>query len=75
MRAVVVDDFTTPEALRVRETDAPSLAENEVRIEVRAAGCNFSDVLMLKGEYQVQPCRLRFPCPTNPFLTRRQAEH
>ena len=41
MRAVVVDDFTTPEALRVRETDAPSLAENEVRIEVRAAGCNF----------------------------------
>ncbi len=55
MRAVVVDDFTTPEALRVRETDAPSLAENEVRIEVRAAGCNFSDVLMLKGEYQVKP--------------------
>jgi NADPH2:quinone reductase len=55
MRAVVVDDFTTPEALRVREIDAPSLEENEVRIEVRAAGCNFSDVLMLKGEYQVKP--------------------
>lgn len=55
MRAVVVDRFMTPEALAVREVEAPTLADDEVRIEVRAAGCNFSDYLMLKGEYQVKP--------------------
>lgn len=55
MRAVVVDRLTTPEALRVSEIPAPDLGADEVRIAVRAAGCNFSDVLMLKGEYQVKP--------------------
>ncbi len=55
MRAVVVDRLMTPEELRVREIDAPVLAPDEVRIAVRAAGCNFSDLLMLKGEYQVKP--------------------
>ena len=55
MRAVVVDRLMTPEELSVREIDPPSLGEGELRIEVRAAGCNFSDVLMLKGEYQVKP--------------------
>jgi len=55
MRAVVVDRLMTPEELCVREIDPPVLAPDEVRIEVRAAGCNFSDLLMLKGEYQVKP--------------------
>ena len=31
------------------------MTEDGVRISVRAAGCNFSDILMLKGEYQVKP--------------------
>ena len=31
------------------------MAEDGVRISVRSAGCNFSDILMLKGEYQVKP--------------------
>ena len=55
MRAVVVDRLMTPDSLCVRECDAPSLVEGGVRISVRAAGCNFSDFLMLKGEYQVKP--------------------
>lgn len=55
MRAVVVDRFMDPEALRVVETSRPSLAPDGLRIAVRAAGCNFSDLLMLKGEYQVKP--------------------
>ncbi len=55
MRAVVVDRLMTPEELTVRDIDPPALGEGELRIEVRAAGCNFSDVLMLKGEYQVKP--------------------
>ena len=31
------------------------MMEDGIRISVRAAGCNFSDILMLKGEYQVKP--------------------
>jgi NADPH2:quinone reductase len=55
MRAVVVDRLMTPESLGVREWDVPRMTEDGVRISVRAAGCNFSDILMLKGEYQVKP--------------------
>ncbi|HEB91774.1 MAG TPA: NADPH:quinone oxidoreductase family protein [Deltaproteobacteria bacterium] len=44
-----------PEDLAVREIDPPPLREDAIRIAVRAAGCNFSDVLMAKGEYQVKP--------------------
>ena len=55
MRAVVVDRLMTPDSLCVRECDPPPLAEDGVRISIRAAGCNFSDFLMLKGEYQVKP--------------------
>lgn len=55
MRAVVVDRFMSPEALRVREQAEPRVGAGELSIAVRAAGCNFSDLLMLKGEYQVKP--------------------
>ena len=55
MRAVVVDRLMTPDSLGVRECDPPSMTEEGIRISVRAAGCNFSDILMLKGEYQVKP--------------------
>lgn len=55
MRAVVVDRLMTPDSLGVREWDAPEIRGEEVRISVRAAGCNFADILMLKGEYQVKP--------------------
>lgn len=55
MRAVVVDRLMSPAELRVREIEPPVLAPDELRIGVRAAGCNFSDLLMLKGEYQAKP--------------------
>lgn len=55
MRAIVVDRMMMPSDLRVSDIDPPEIAEGEVRIAVRAAGCNFSDILMLKGEYQVKP--------------------
>ncbi len=55
MRAVVVDRRMEPEELEVREVPAPELAADEIRIGVRAAGCNFSDYLMLQEKYQVKP--------------------
>jgi NADPH:quinone reductase len=55
MRAVVVDRLMEPDELRTREFEVPRPASDEVRIEVKAAGCNFSDLLMLEGQYQVKP--------------------
>ena len=55
MRAVVVDRFMTPDSLGVNECAPPPMMEDGIRISVRAAGCNFSDILMLKGEYQAKP--------------------
>ena len=55
MRAVVVDELGTPDELVVREVASPEMGPSDVRISVRAAGCNFSDILMMKGEYQVKP--------------------
>jgi NADPH2:quinone reductase len=44
-----------PSELAVREIDAPELRPDTLELEVRAAGCNFFDILMPKGEYQVKP--------------------
>jgi NADPH2:quinone reductase len=55
MRAIEVSRMMEPGGLRVVEREAPELTPDGVRISVRAAGCNFADILMLKGEYQVKP--------------------
>ncbi|MDG2334694.1 MAG: NADPH:quinone oxidoreductase family protein [Myxococcota bacterium] len=65
MRAVVVDGVIDPSDLRVSEVESSPPRPGEVVIEVRAAACNFSDLLMLRGEYQVKP--------TPPFIPGREA--
>jgi NADPH:quinone reductase len=55
MRAVVVDRTMEPSELRVRDLPAPPLVPGSLRVEVRAAGCNFFDILMVQGRYQVKP--------------------
>jgi NADPH2:quinone reductase len=55
MRAVVVDRWAEPSQLAVREIDEPALGPGQIRIDVRAAGCNFSDILIVQGRYQVKP--------------------
>jgi NADPH2:quinone reductase len=55
MRAVFVEELMEPGDLRVSEVAECRAGREQVVIGVRAAACNFSDVLMLKGEYQVKP--------------------
>ncbi|MQA11454.1 MAG: zinc-binding dehydrogenase [Pseudonocardiaceae bacterium] len=57
MRAVVVEEFGTPEALRVRELPPPAPAAGEVVVDVQAAGVNFPDLLVVDGSYQILPER------------------
>jgi NADPH2:quinone reductase len=55
MRAVVVDRWMEPSELAVCEVPDPALGPGMLRVAVRAAGCNFFDILMVKGQYQMRP--------------------
>ena len=44
-----------PERLALTEQPAPEPKSGELRVRVAAAALNFSDLLMLRGEYQVRP--------------------
>lgn len=52
MKAVVCTELGGPETLEVQEQPEPSPEAGEVLVAVEAAGVNFPDVLMIKGEYQ-----------------------
>ncbi len=55
MRAIVVEHWTEPKDLCVAEVPDPEVGPGQVGVEVRSAGCNFFDLLMVRGEYQVKP--------------------
>jgi NADPH2:quinone reductase len=55
MRAIVVDRWMEPQDLSVREIADPVVQPGTLAIEVQAAGCNFFDILMARGQYQVKP--------------------
>jgi NADPH2:quinone reductase len=55
VRAAVVDRLMQPEELEVREWPEPEVGPGQLGVAVRAAGCNFFDILMLQGKYQVKP--------------------
>ncbi len=55
MRAVVVEKWQGPAELTVSEVPEPSPGPGTLSVEVRAAGCNFFDILMIQGKYQVKP--------------------
>src|SRR5436305_5683922 len=55
MRAIVVDRFGPPEALRAREAATPSPGPGEVVVETYAAPVNYVDMLVVAGTYQFLP--------------------
>ena len=57
MRAVVCHEFGPIEKLVVEDLADPVPGPGEVLINVRAAGVNFPDGLMVRGEYQMKPPR------------------
>jgi NADPH:quinone reductase len=52
VKALVCRTLTGLDDLRVEEVAAPVPGANEVLIEVKAAGVNFPDVLLVQGKYQ-----------------------
>lgn len=54
-RVVIADQLGPPETYALREVPAPPLRDGQVRVEIRAAGISFVDVLTASGNYQVKP--------------------
>jgi NADPH2:quinone reductase len=55
MRAVICQELTGLDGLVVGEIPAPEPGPGEVRVRVHAAGLNFADSLIIKGQYQEKP--------------------
>lgn len=63
MRAILCRALEGPDALELADLPDPEPGACGVRIRVEAAGVNFADSLMLKGQYQERP-----PLPFTPGL-------
>lgn len=55
MRALVCREYGPPSTLRVEEIPSPLAGPGELVLNVRAAGVNFPDVLMIMNKYQHRP--------------------
>lgn len=55
MRALICDDYSGIESLRVGELPDPAPVPGSVLVEVEAVTVNFADTLMVKGQYQIRP--------------------
>jgi NADPH2:quinone reductase len=55
VRAAFVERYGGPEAIAVREMEAPGpVLDHQIRVAIEAAGVAYMDVLMAAGEYQVK---------------------
>jgi NADPH2:quinone reductase len=55
MKAMVATRWGEPSELQYLDVPDPSPGPGQVLIETRAIGCNFPDILMVQGKYQVKP--------------------
>jgi len=57
MKAYIVEKWCEPEEMIYTEIPEPTFSEDEVLIQVKAAGINFPDLLIIQGKYQARPKR------------------
>lgn len=55
MRAIEITEFGDADTLELTETEPPEPREGQVRIEVKAAGINFADIMQRRGHYHGGP--------------------
>jgi NADPH:quinone reductase len=55
MHAMLAREWGEPRDLQLTQLPDPEPGRGQVTIDVRAIGCNFFDVLMVQGKYQVRP--------------------
>ena len=55
MQAMVATHWGEPAEMQIQDLPDPQPDAGKVCIDVRAAACNFFDILMVQGKYQVRP--------------------
>lgn len=55
MKALTVESFKPYADHKVQEQPSQPMKPGHIRIEVKAAGLNFPDILMVEGKYQIKP--------------------
>lgn len=55
MRAIVCENFDSPEKLQVSDVPDPELGDEDVLVEIKATGLGYVDALTVAGLYQVKP--------------------
>lgn len=50
MKAIVYNNYGSPDVLTLKEADKPTPADNEVLVKIHAASLNFGNLVLLKGE-------------------------
>ena len=55
MYSMIVNKYGSPDNLEYQETKSRDIKSNLIRLDVKAAGVNFADILTIKGRYQERP--------------------
>ncbi|MBL4790211.1 MAG: NADPH:quinone oxidoreductase family protein [Kordiimonadaceae bacterium] len=55
MKAVICKELGLADKLVVGDMEAPTAGKGEILVDVKAAGLNFPDTLIIQGKYQFQP--------------------
>jgi len=54
MKAVMCEAYGPVADLKLKDVPAPVAGEGQVLIDVKAAGCNAPDALLIEGKYQIK---------------------
>jgi len=55
MRALECSEYGPADKLAIVERDLPEVGKGEMLVDIKAAGLNFPDSLIIEGKYQVKP--------------------
>lgn len=55
MRAIICEEFDTPDKLKIQEVDDPIPGATEVLLQIQATGLGYVDALTVAGLYQIKP--------------------
>ena len=75
MKAIVQNDYGSPDVLKLKEVDKPVTKENDVLIRVHAASINAGDYFSMRGSPWLARFSVGFPKPKNYILGWDMAGH
>ena len=68
MKAMVINEYGSPDVLELKEIDKPILKENEVLVRVTAAALNAGDIFSMRGSPWLARFTVGFPKSKNYIL-------